>query len=197
MRYLDNSKKNFGILRNVLAYSCQGDIFAPYETQPRALVLWRLFFYIGLEVRVVFRKTIWIVSSLFFFSFYYNNHLLRSDSSKQKHNDFQNTTRSFLYRSRGPGCVFEKVTKHNLVFQSYGWRLSIYIGLEDQVVFRKTIWIVSSLFFFSLYCNNHLLRYESSKQKQNGFQNTTRCSSPIYGDSPSIQDQRTGLCFGK
>ena len=82
MRYLDNSKKIFGILRNVLAYSCQGDIFAPYETQPRALVLWRLFFYIGLEVRVVFRKTIWIVSSLFFFSFYYNNHLLRSDSSK-------------------------------------------------------------------------------------------------------------------
>ena len=85
----------------------------------------------------------------------------------------RNTTRSsspmetlLLYRTRGPGCVSEM------------------------------IWIVSSLFFFSFYCKNHLLRCESSKQKQNGFQNTTRCSSPIYGDSPSIQDQRTGLCFG-
>ena len=118
--------------------------------------------------------------------------------------ELRNTTRSSspiqkesLPRTRGPGCVLKKFSKHNPVFQSYGWRLSIYIGLEDRVVFRKTILMVSSLFFCSFYCNNHLLRSESSKQKHNGFQNTTRSSSPIYGDSPSIQDQRTGLCFGQ
>ena len=50
------------------------------------------------------------------------------------------------------------------------WRVSFYIGLEDRVVFWKMIWILSSLFFFNFYCNNHLLRIESSKLKQNGGQ---------------------------
>ena len=78
---------------------------------------------------------------IIFFSFYCNDHLLRSESSKKKQNDFQNTTRSpmetlLLYRTRGPGCV------------------------------RKIILIVSSLFFFSFYCNDHLLEDNQANRSE-------------------------------
>ena len=79
-----------------------------------------------------------------------------SESSKKKQIDFQNTTRSstpiealLLYRTRGPVCVSEN-------------------SLDSVLII-----------FLQFYCNDHLLRRESSNQKRNDFQNTTRSSTPI------------------